>query len=111
MPITTGVKCLGIILLIHGHFYRRKILQYIDNVTNILCHCLNTPSTVSGALREHFSGSVLIYANVNIVNGGHGNYPRTSKSNDSKQRDLVIRKDVDLITKSRKKPEWKCRTI
>ena len=43
MPITTGVKCQGIILLIHGHFYRRKILQYIDNVTNILCHCLNTP--------------------------------------------------------------------
>ena len=42
MPITNGVKCLGIILLIHGHFYWRKILQYIDNVTNILCHCLNT---------------------------------------------------------------------
>jgi hypothetical protein len=59
--------------------------------------------------KHYFSGSVLIYANVNVVNGGHGNYPRTSKSKDSKQRDLVIRKDVDLITKSRKKPEWKCR--
>jgi hypothetical protein len=57
----------------------------------------------------YFSGSVLIYGNVNIVNGGHGNYPRSSKVKDSKHRDLVIRKEADLITKSRAKPEWKCR--
>ena len=60
--------------------------------------------------KHYFSGSVLIYGNVNIVNGGHGKYPRTSNlSKRWKQQYLVISKDVDLIAKSRKKPEWKCR--
>ena len=61
--------------------------------------------------RHYFSGSVLIYGNVNIVNGEHSRmYPRTSiRSKRFKQQYLVNSKDVDLITKSRKKPEWKSR--
>jgi hypothetical protein len=60
---------------------------------------------VSMLAKHYFSGSVLIYCNVNVVNGEHRAYPRNFNSNHL----LVIRKDVDLITKSRKKPEWKSR--
>ena len=35
---------------------------------------------VSMLAKHYFSGSVLIYGNVNIVNGGHREYPRTSDS-------------------------------
>ena len=59
--------------------------------------------------RHYFPSSILIYGNVNIVNGGHSMYPQASKRERFKQVDLVISKDVDLITKSRKKPEWKSR--
>jgi hypothetical protein len=63
-----------------------------------------------GLLAKHyFPGSILIYGNVNIVNGGHTKYPRTPNLERLKQLDLVISKDVDLTTKSRKKPEWKSR--
>ena len=60
--------------------------------------------------KHYFSGSVLIYGNVNILNGGHRDYPRTSDSAERfKEQDLVISKYVENITKSRKKPEWKSR--
>ncbi|CAB4036282.1 Hypothetical predicted protein [Paramuricea clavata] len=64
---------------------------------------------VATLAKHYFQGSVLIYGNVNIVNGEHSMYPRTSDSERFKLQDLVISKDVDLITKSRKRPEWKSR--
>ncbi|CAB4029547.1 Hypothetical predicted protein, partial [Paramuricea clavata] len=64
---------------------------------------------VATLAKHYFSGSVLIYGNVNIMNGGHRDYPRTSDSKRFKEQHRVISKYVEKITKSRKKPEWKSR--
>jgi hypothetical protein len=94
--------------------FHHDVLSYLlpYNLKNENESWIYSQHYVSMLAKHYFSGSVLIYGNVNIVNGGHREYPRTSDSERFKaarsRHQQICRFDYKVSKEARMENAYKC---